>query len=145
MCGITGSLSHDPNVDVAGEIVESLSLLQHRGQDAAGVVTCGYKGRFYQVKANGMVRDIFDESSVSNLLGGMGIGHGAFSILRFSIILFFEGRLIGFVELVSEISDCWKLESCRGAAFLRQLALWNLPCTCTSVVHVDSGSFRVHD
>ena len=76
VCGILGLLLHDPNIDCAAEICEGLSLLQHRGQDAAGVVTCGPKGRFFQVKANGMVRDIFDATSVSKLIGGMGIGHG---------------------------------------------------------------------
>jgi len=75
MCGILGVLSHDPHVDVAQEICEGLSLLQHRGQDACGMVTCGPKGRFYQCKANGMVRDVFDKNSLSRLIGGMGIGH----------------------------------------------------------------------
>jgi glutamine phosphoribosylpyrophosphate amidotransferase len=56
--------------------VEGLSLLQHRGQDAAGVVTCGSGGRFYQVKSNGMVRDVFDSKAVAGLKGWMGVGHG---------------------------------------------------------------------
>ncbi|KAF8163568.1 phosphoribosyltransferase-like protein [Crassisporium funariophilum] len=75
MCGILGLLLHDSNVDAAPEICEGLSLLQHRGQDACGVITCGPKGRFYQCKANGMVRDIFDANSISRLIGGMGVGH----------------------------------------------------------------------
>ena len=77
VCGILGLLSHDPSIDVSNEICEGLSLLQHRGQDACGIVTCGPKGRFYQCKANGMVRDVFDSTSLSRLIGGMGIGHGA--------------------------------------------------------------------
>ncbi|KAL9715427.1 amidophosphoribosyltransferase [Leucoagaricus gongylophorus] len=75
MCGILGLLLHDPTVDAASEIAEGLSLLQHRGQDACGIITCGPKGRFYQCKANGMVRDVFDTSSISKLIGGMGVGH----------------------------------------------------------------------
>ncbi|KAJ7940363.1 phosphoribosyltransferase-like protein [Mycena leptocephala] len=75
LCGILGLLLHDPNIDSAPEICEGLSLLQHRGQDACGVVTCGPKGRFYQCKANGMVRDIFDSNSIGRLIGGMGVGH----------------------------------------------------------------------
>lgn len=78
MCGILGLLLHDPLQNAASEICEGLSLLQHRGQDAAGVVTCALKGRFYQSKANGMVRDIFDANSISRLVGGMGVGHGKF-------------------------------------------------------------------
>lgn len=75
MCGILGVLSHDPTIDVAAEICEGLSLLQHRGQDACGIVTCGPKGRFFQCKANGMVRDVFDTNSLAKLIGAMGIGH----------------------------------------------------------------------
>lgn len=46
------------------------------GQDAAGIVTCGSGGRFYQVKANGMVRDVFDAQGIAGLKGWMGVGHG---------------------------------------------------------------------
>jgi glutamine phosphoribosylpyrophosphate amidotransferase len=76
VCGILGLLLHSPTQDAAVEICEGLSLLQHRGQDACGIVTCGSKGRFYQCKANGMVRDVFDKKTVSKLIGSMGIGHG---------------------------------------------------------------------
>ncbi|KAG8691989.1 amidophosphoribosyltransferase [Ceratobasidium sp. 395] len=75
MCGILGLLLSNPNGHAATEICEGLSLLQHRGQDACGIVTCGRGGRFYQCKANGMVRDVFDAKSVDTLLGGMGVGH----------------------------------------------------------------------
>ncbi|WVF70881.1 amidophosphoribosyltransferase [Kwoniella sp. CBS 6097] len=82
MCGIIGILLHDPlatQTTLAGtELAEGLSLLQHRGQDAAGIVTCGSGGRFYQVKANGMVRDIFDSAAVAGLKGWMGIGHARY-------------------------------------------------------------------
>jgi hypothetical protein len=77
VCGILGLLLHDPGIDAAPEIAEGLSLLQHRGQDACGMITCGPKGRFYQCKANGMVRDVFDSSAIARLIGGMGVGHGA--------------------------------------------------------------------
>lgn len=60
----------------APELYEGLGLLQHRGQDACGIVTCGPKGRFYQMKGNGMVRDVLDPSALSQLVGSMGIGHG---------------------------------------------------------------------
>ncbi|KAI6045532.1 nucleophile aminohydrolase, partial [Pisolithus marmoratus] len=75
VCGILGLLLGDAGHDVASEICEGLSLLQHRGQDACGIVTCGPKGRLYQCKANGMVRDVFDDVSISRLKGEMGIGH----------------------------------------------------------------------
>jgi len=65
----------DPSQEVAPEICEGLALLQHRGQDACGIVTCGTRGRLYQCKANGMVRDVFDENAIWRLIGSMGVGH----------------------------------------------------------------------
>lgn len=81
MCGILGILLSDPSLRAAPEICEGLSLLQHRGQDACGVVTCAARGRLYQCKANGMVRDVFDGPAVSRLIGCMGVGHGMFCSL----------------------------------------------------------------
>jgi amidophosphoribosyltransferase len=76
VCGILGLLLHDTTVNAAPEICEGLSLLQHRGQDACGIITCGPRGRLYQCKANGMVRDVFTQDAILRLIGGMGIGHG---------------------------------------------------------------------
>lgn len=75
MCGILALLLSSQSAAAAPEINEALSLLQHRGQDAAGIVTCGPGGRFYQCKANGMVRDVFDANSLARLRGSMGVGH----------------------------------------------------------------------
>ncbi|KAL9933261.1 hypothetical protein V8E36_007979 [Tilletia maclaganii] len=75
MCGIVAILLAAQDQAAAPEINEALSLLQHRGQDAAGIVTCGHKGRFFQCKANGMVRDVFNVDSLARLQGSMGIGH----------------------------------------------------------------------
>jgi amidophosphoribosyltransferase len=44
-------------------------------------VTCGSGGRFYQVKANGMVRDVFDAQGVAGLKGWMGVGHGEYYLI----------------------------------------------------------------
>ena len=76
VCGILGLLLHDTAVNAAPEICEGLSLLQHRGQDACGIITGGPRGRLYQCKANGMVRDVFTQDAIMRLIGGMGIGHG---------------------------------------------------------------------
>jgi len=76
VCGILGLLLHDPALNAAPEISEGLSLLQHRGQDACGIITGGPRGRLYQCKANGMVRDVFTQEAIARLIGGMGIGHG---------------------------------------------------------------------
>lgn len=75
MCGILGVVLDDPTKNAAPELFEGAMYLQHRGQDAAGMVTCGSKGRFYQCKGNGMARDVFTQGRMMNLVGNMGITH----------------------------------------------------------------------
>lgn len=73
MCGIVGILSTTKK-DTAVYIYDALTILQHRGQDAAGIVT-SHKGRFYMRKSNGLVRNVFRTKHMTQLLGDMGIGH----------------------------------------------------------------------
>jgi amidophosphoribosyltransferase len=73
MCGIVGILSTTKK-DTAVYIYDALTILQHRGQDAAGIVT-SHKGRFYMRKANGLVKNAFRTEHMTTLLGDMGIGH----------------------------------------------------------------------
>ncbi|BAS67166.1 amidophosphoribosyltransferase [Bathymodiolus septemdierum thioautotrophic gill symbiont] len=73
MCGIVGILSTTKK-DTALYIYDALTIIQHRGQDAAGIVT-SHKGRFYMRKSNGLVRNAFRAKHMAGLLGDMGIGH----------------------------------------------------------------------
>ncbi|GME76166.1 unnamed protein product [[Candida] boidinii] len=75
MCGILGIVLADQASNVASELYDGCLFLQHRGQDAAGIVTCGSRGRLYQCKGNGMARDVFTQTKMSGLMGNMGIGH----------------------------------------------------------------------
>ncbi|KAI8825749.1 phosphoribosyltransferase-like protein [Fimicolochytrium jonesii] len=75
MCGINGVLLADSSASASAELYEGLGLLQHRGQDAAGIITCGNKGRLYQCKGNGMVRDVFEPRQLVELQGALGVGH----------------------------------------------------------------------
>ena len=70
MCGIVGIISDKP---VATEIYDSLIQLQHRGQDAAGIITCN--DRLHFKTGTGLVRDIFQDKHIQRLQGTMGIGH----------------------------------------------------------------------
>ena len=71
MCGIIGLVAHSP---VNQGLFDGLTVLQHRGQDAAGIVTCD-RGKFYLRKDNGLVRDVFRTRHMRQLVGNMGIGH----------------------------------------------------------------------
>ena len=71
MCGFIGIVASEG--DVAPELYDGLMCLQHRGQDAAGMVT--FDTRFNLKKGSGLVRDIFREKNMKRLRGNMGIGH----------------------------------------------------------------------
>ncbi len=60
--------------NVNQSIYDALTVLQHRGQDAAGMMTFG-DGRFNQRKGNGLVRDVFRQHHMDRLVGNIGIGH----------------------------------------------------------------------
>ncbi|MBJ7309997.1 amidophosphoribosyltransferase [Rugamonas sp. CCM 8940] len=71
MCGIVGVVSHQP---VNQLLYDALLLLQHRGQDAAGIAT-NHSSMFSMHKANGLVRDVFRTRNMRSLQGNSGIGH----------------------------------------------------------------------
>jgi len=71
MCGIVGIVGRS---NVNQTIYDALTVLQHRGQDAAGIVTCD-EDKLYLRKDNGMVRDVFRSRHMQRLMGNMGIGH----------------------------------------------------------------------
>ena len=71
MCGLVGLVA---KTDVAPDIYDALTVLQHRGQDAAGIMTC-MGGRFSQRKSEGLVRDVFRQHHMQRLQGTMGVGH----------------------------------------------------------------------
>lgn len=71
MCGIVGIVGKS-NVNQA--LYDALTVLQHRGQDAAGIVT-SHDDRLFLRKDNGLVRDVFQQRHMQRLIGNMGIGH----------------------------------------------------------------------
>lgn len=71
MCGIVGIVGSTP---VNQSIYDALTVLQHRGQDAAGIVTIE-SNRFRLRKANGLVKDVFEAKHMQRLQGCVGIGH----------------------------------------------------------------------
>ena len=113
MCGIVGIYSQEP---VASEIYDSLIHLQHRGQDAAGILTC--TERFYAKHGLGLVRDIYKPTDIAGLKGHIGIGHtryptaGGYSEADVQplwignprgIALAHNGNLTNYDEIVAEV------------------------------------------
>jgi len=114
MCGIIGIVGKE---NVNQSLYDGLTVLQHRGQDAAGMVTCD-KRRLYLRKDNGLVRDVFRTHHMLKLQGSMGIGHvryptaGCFSSAEaqpfyvnspFGITLAHNGNLTNAAELKRDL------------------------------------------
>jgi amidophosphoribosyltransferase len=115
MCGIVGVVSNAP---VNQLIYDALLLLQHRGQDAAGIVT-QQERKFFMHKAKGMVRDVFRTRNMRSLPGNCGLGQvryptagNAFSEEEaqpfyvnapFGIVLVHNGNLTNAHALKSEL------------------------------------------
>ena len=116
MCGVIGIVSKS---DVASTIYECLTILQHRGQDAAGIATCENR-KLALVKNNGLVRDIFNSDNVKKLRGNMGIGHTRYPTAGgdnrlesqpfyvnspYGIVLAHNGNLINTKQLRKELFE----------------------------------------
>ena len=71
MCGIAGIVGTS---GVNQRIYDALTVLQHRGQDAAGIATVA-DGELFTRKGRGLVRDVFEQHHMQELKGNMGMGH----------------------------------------------------------------------
>ncbi|MFZ6753079.1 amidophosphoribosyltransferase [Undibacterium sp. Dicai25W] len=114
MCGIVGVVSNGP---VNQLLYDALLLLQHRGQDAAGIAT-SHGSKFAMHKANGLVRDVFRTRNMRSLPGNIGIGQVRYPTAGstseeeaqpfyvnapFGIVLAHNGNLTNAVELKIEL------------------------------------------
>ncbi|MBL50635.1 MAG: amidophosphoribosyltransferase [Candidatus Marinimicrobia bacterium] len=114
MCGIAGIFSHKP---VAAELYDSIIHLQHRGQDAAGIMT--YDDRMHKEKGVGLAKEIFNKENMQLLTGNIGISHnrypthGGFShgevqpfwtSVPYGIALAHNGNLTNYNEMASEVT-----------------------------------------
>jgi amidophosphoribosyltransferase len=114
MCGIIGISSH---LHVAADLYEGLIQLQHRGQDAAGILT--FDGHFHLAQGRGYVREAFTEASVRTLEGGLGIAHTRYTTAGsalsaanmqpfltnapYGIAIVHNGNLVNYRELREEL------------------------------------------
>ena len=116
MCGIVGIVSYGA---VNQSIYDALTVLQHRGQDAAGIATLdGHRIRLH--KGNGLLRDVFESVHMGALGGNAGIGHVRYPTSGmensdeaqpfyvnspYGIALGHNGNLINTEELTQELFD----------------------------------------
>ncbi|MEN6310036.1 MAG: amidophosphoribosyltransferase [Acidobacteriota bacterium] len=115
MCGVIGIWA---NNSVIHDLYQGLLAMQHRGQDAAGIIT--YDGRFHTEKGNGLVRDIFTAEAIHNLRGPIGIGHTRYPTVGgggggdaqpfqlnspFGIIMAHNGNVANYRELKEELFE----------------------------------------
>jgi len=119
MCAIVGIHTQKKNVCLG--LYNALTVLQHRGQDAAGMSTCDSAGYLKIHKKNGLVRDVFTNDEMKNLMGGTyGIGHARYPTAGeinhneaqpfyvnspFGIVLVHNGNLVNAEKLRNEIQN----------------------------------------
>ena len=116
MCGIVGIIGQE-SINV--KIFDALSVLQHRGQDAAGIAT-SMDGRIFMKKGNGLAKDVFNHSAMNKLIGRLGIGQVRYPTAGseesteaqpfyvnspFGIVLAHNGNLTNTELLKQELSD----------------------------------------
>ena len=113
MCGVIGIYGHDY---VAQDVYDGLVTLQHRGQDAAGMIT--FNGKFHVRKDFGLVKDVFHTRHMKRLIGHVGLGHTRYATIGtgnveevqpflgsapFGVALAHNGNLFNSHELKEEI------------------------------------------
>jgi amidophosphoribosyltransferase len=116
MCGIIGIVGKQP---VTPSIYDAMTILQHRGQDAAGIATLDGR-RVHLYKGNGLVRDVFPRKELEQLQGNVGIGHVRYPTAGsanldesqpfyvnspYGIVLGHNGNLINTAKLKKELFD----------------------------------------
>jgi len=116
MCGVVGIVSKN---EVASDLYEALTVIQHRGQDAAGIAT-SEKKRVNSRKQLGLVREVFREHHIQSLAGKIGIAHvryptagGASRELAqpmyvnspYGISIVHNGNLVNTASLCSELAE----------------------------------------
>lgn len=119
MCGFFGMISSENHI--APQLYEGLVSLQHRGQNAAGIIT--FDGFMNLKKGNGLVNDVFDEEDIKRLRGNVGIGHvryptvgnggvndaQPFSInYPYGIAMVHNGNTTNYSELLNELKTSRK-------------------------------------
>jgi amidophosphoribosyltransferase len=151
MCGVVGIVSSS---EVNQSLFDALTVLQHRGQDAAGMVTCENK-HFSLRKGNGLVRDVFRSRHMQFLRGHMGIGHVRYPTAGsdseaeaqpfyvnspFGIVLAHNGNLTNVKQLREELfrDDFRHMNTSSDSEVILNVFAHELQSACTNKLSVES-------
>ena len=119
MCGVIGIVA---NSEAVGEIYDGLATLQHRGQDAAGVMV--FDGnQFHTKRGSGLVRDVITAADIPGLRGKIGIGHvrypttGSYSADEVQPFFVNSPLGLGLVQVLVTLTELGdhSMMSCRGS------------------------------
>lgn len=151
MCGVVGIISSS---EVNQALFDALTVLQHRGQDAAGMVTCD-KAHFSLRKGNGLVRDVFRSRDMVSLKGNMGIGHVRYPTAGsnseaeaqpfyvnspFGIVLAHNGNLTNATQLREELfrDECRHMNTTSDSEVILNVFAHELQRTCQGVFSTEA-------
>ncbi len=156
MCGILGVVA---TTAVNQLLYDGLQVLQHRGQDAAGIAT-SEDGRFHMHKGSGLVRDVFRTRNMRNLEGNWGIGHvryptagSAYSAAEaqpfyvnspFGLLLAHNGNLTNSEVLKREmfLSDLRHINTSSDSEVLLNVLAHELQAACNGLKLDEEAVFR---
>ncbi|MHB1374897.1 MAG: amidophosphoribosyltransferase [Thauera sp.] len=156
MCGILGVVATSP---VNQLLYDGLQVLQHRGQDAAGIAT-SEGGRFHMHKGSGLVRDVFRTRNMRNLEGNWGIGHvryptagSAYNAAEaqpfyvnspFGLLLAHNGNLTNSESLKREmfLSDLRHINTSSDSEVLLNVLAHELQASCNGLKLDEEAIFR---
>jgi len=141
MCGFIGVIGSPSAVH---EIYNGLLAIQHRGQDAAGIMT--YDGRFHVKKGEGLVRDIFTAANFDRLRGDVGVGHVRYPTVGsgggedaqpftvnfpFGIVMAHNGNVANYHDLRDELAAAGRRHLYSG-------------CDVEAILNVFAGALALH-
>ena len=144
MCGIIGVAGDDGDAMQEGtawaarEVYRGLLTLQHRGQDAAGILSYDFnESRFYQKKDMGLVSQVFQKHSLNSLQGSMAIGHTRYATVGmaedlqplitgfpFGVAMVHNGNLLNYHSVAAQMKKYFKSQLLTGNDLELILRLW---------------------
>lgn len=138
MCGILGIISNKP---VAQDMYDGLTILQHRGQDAAGIVT--FNGSTFHLKKGvGLVKEVFHTGNIGRLKGNIGVGHVRYPTIGGVGVenaqpFYFD---MPYGVTMSQNGNCFNFYEVKQQVFEEDLCRVNSECDVEAILHIFRSS-----